>query len=76
VGKFTSKDRAPSSAAIRLPTTILATKFRLLVGLAETTEVADITNICGDKAVFFEDEKRFSADVSGNARLWLHTRRR
>ena len=33
VGKLTSKNRAPSSAAIRLPTSVLATKIPLLAGL-------------------------------------------
>jgi hypothetical protein len=59
VGKFTSKDRVPSSAAIRLPTSVLATKFRLLAGLGGTTKVADITKRFGAQAAFLEGEKRF-----------------
>jgi hypothetical protein len=59
VGKFTSKDRVPSSAAIPLPTSVLATKFRLLAGLGGTTKVADITKRFGAQAAFLEDEKRF-----------------
>jgi hypothetical protein len=47
VGKFTNKDRVPSSAAIPLPTSVLATKFRLLAGLGGTTKVADITKRFG-----------------------------
>jgi hypothetical protein len=58
-GKFTSKNRVPSSAAIRLPTSVLATKFRLSAGSAQTTNVADITKIFGAEAALLEDEKRF-----------------
>lgn len=76
VGKLTSKNRVPSSAAIRLPTSVLATKIPLLAGLAIASYMTDITKIFGSKTAFLEDEKRFSADISGNARLRLDTRRR
>jgi hypothetical protein len=59
VGKFTSKDRVPNSAAIPLPTSVLAAKFRLLARLGGTTKVADITKRFGAQAAFLEDEKRF-----------------
>ena len=59
VGKFTSKDPGPNSAAIRLPTSVLATKFRLLAGLPRTTKVADVTKVFDAEAAFLEDEKRF-----------------
>jgi hypothetical protein len=37
----------------------LATKFRLSAGLAQTTNVTDITKAFGAEAALLEDEKRF-----------------
>jgi hypothetical protein len=49
----------PSSAAIWLPTSVLATKIRLSAGLAQTTNAADITKVFGAEAALLEGEKRF-----------------
>jgi hypothetical protein len=53
------QNRVPSSAAIRLPTSVLATKFRLSAGLAQTTNFTDIIKTFGAEAAPLEDEKRF-----------------
>jgi hypothetical protein len=57
----------PSSAAIRLPTSIFERKIRLPAGLARLAHVAHITKVFGDEAAFSDAEKFFSADISGNA---------